>query len=59
MGQKFGDMQTDGHSIAMQGIVGAAQQGVEQSFGSLTTTNNSRAFQGQMDGGSFGKLFNK
>ncbi|KJZ70282.1 hypothetical protein HIM_10326 [Hirsutella minnesotensis 3608] len=58
-GQKFGDMKTDNHSIAMQGIVGVAQPGVDQSFGSLTTTMSSRAFQGQMDLSSFGKLFAK
>ncbi len=34
-------MKTDNDSIAVQGIVGLAQLGVDQSFGSLTTTNNS------------------
>lgn len=58
-GQKFGDMKTDDHSIAMQGIVGVAQPGVDQSFGSLTTTKSSRAFQGQMDASSFSNLFSK
>ncbi|KAK4173757.1 hypothetical protein QBC36DRAFT_335096 [Triangularia setosa] len=58
-GQKFGDMKTDDHSIAMQGIVGVAQPGVDQSFGSLTTTKSSRAFQGQMDSSSFSSLFSK
>lgn len=58
-GQKFGDMKTDNHSIDMQGIVGVAQPGVDQSFNSLTTTMSSRAYQGQMDSGSFGKLFSK
>ncbi|KAK0710402.1 hypothetical protein B0T21DRAFT_387341 [Apiosordaria backusii] len=58
-GQKFGDMKTDDHSIAMQGIVGVAQPGVDQSFGSLTTTKSSRAFQGQMDSSSFSNLFSK
>jgi hypothetical protein len=58
-GQKFGDMRTDNHSIAMQGMVGVVQRGVEQSFGSLTTTTNSRAFQGQMEASSFDKLFGK
>ncbi|KAK4237154.1 hypothetical protein C8A03DRAFT_16260 [Achaetomium macrosporum] len=58
-GQKFGDMKTDNHSIAMQGIVGVAQPGVDQSFGSLTTTMSSRAFQGQMDSSSFGNLFSR
>ncbi|CAP70934.1 uncharacterized protein PODANS_3_9900 [Podospora anserina S mat+] len=58
-GQKFGEMKTDDHSIAMQGIVGVAQPGVDQSFGSLTTTKSSRAFQGQMDAGSFSNLFSK
>ncbi|KAK4233419.1 hypothetical protein C8A03DRAFT_19517 [Achaetomium macrosporum] len=59
IGQKFGNMKTDDHSIAMQGIVGVAQPDVDQSFGSLTTTKSSRAFQGQMDSSSFGKLFSK
>ncbi|KAK4141498.1 uncharacterized protein C8A04DRAFT_39010 [Dichotomopilus funicola] len=58
-GQKFSDMKTDDHSVAMQGIVGVAQPDVDQSFGSLTTTTSSRAFQGQMDSSSFGKLFSK
>ncbi|KAK4194477.1 hypothetical protein QBC40DRAFT_188058, partial [Triangularia verruculosa] len=58
-GQKFGDMKTDDHSIAMQGIVGVAQLGVDQSFGSLTTTKSSRVFQGQMDSSSFSNLFSK
>ncbi|KAL3963000.1 hypothetical protein ACCO45_004523 [Purpureocillium lilacinum] len=58
-GQKFGDMKTDNHSIAMQGIVGVAQPGVEQSFGSLTATISSRAFQGQMDSSSFSNLLGK
>jgi hypothetical protein len=58
-GQKFGDMRTDNHSIAMQGIVGVAQPGMDQSFGNLTTTMSSRAFQGQMDSSSFGRLFSK
>jgi hypothetical protein len=52
-------MKTDNHSTAMQGIVGVAQPGVDQSFGSLTTAMNSRAFQGQMDSSSFDKLFSK
>jgi hypothetical protein len=57
--RQFGDMRTDNHSIAMQGIVGLAHPGVDQSFGSLTTTNNSRAFQGQMEASSFDKLFSR
>ena len=57
--QKFGDMKTDNYSIAMQGIVGLAEAGVDQSFGSLATTRSSRAFQGQMDSSSFDKLFSK
>lgn len=57
--QKFGDMSADNTSIAVQGIVGVAQPGVDQSFGSLTATTSSRAFQGQMDAGSFGKLLEK
>lgn len=56
-GQTFGDLQAD-QSMAMQGIVGQAQQGVDQSFGKLNAANNSRAFQGQMDAGSFARMFN-
>jgi hypothetical protein len=52
-------MNTDNASIAMQRIAGLAQPGVDQSFGSLTTTNNSRAFQGQMEASSFDKLFGR
>lgn len=55
--QRFGDIKVDNHSIAMQGIVGMAQPGVDQSFGSLTAGTSSRAFQGQMEPDSFGKLF--
>jgi hypothetical protein len=50
-------LKTDNNSVGMQGIVGLAQPGVEQFFGGLTTTNNSRAFQGQMEASSFDKLF--
>ena len=57
--QSFGDQETDTQSIAMQGIVGAVQSGVEQSFGNQKTTNSSRAFQGQMDAGSFAAMFRK
>ncbi|ETS76353.1 hypothetical protein PFICI_11740 [Pestalotiopsis fici W106-1] len=56
IGQTFGDLHTD-QSMAMQGIVGEAQQGVDQSFGKLNAINNSRAFQGQMDAGSFAQMF--
>lgn len=56
-GQVFGDMYTD-QSMAMQGIVGQAQEGVDQSFGKLTAKNQSRAFQGQMDASSFAQMFN-
>lgn len=55
-GQTFGDLHVD-QSTAMQGIVGQAQGGVEQSFGSLTARNQSRAFQGQMDASSFARMF--
>ncbi|KAH7303714.1 hypothetical protein B0I35DRAFT_446187 [Stachybotrys elegans] len=55
-GQTFGDMQID-QSFAMQGIVGGAQRGVDQSFGKLSVQNNSRAFQGQMDAASFARMF--
>jgi hypothetical protein len=58
-GQSFGDMQTDDHSVAMQGIAGVAQGKVEQSFGTLMTTKNSRAFQGQMGERSFAVMFGK
>lgn len=56
-GQSFGDMQTDGNSMAMDGIVGPPQAGVEQTFGSITTTNYSKAFRGQMDPSSFAVMF--
>ncbi|KAK6860963.1 hypothetical protein PG995_004599 [Apiospora arundinis] len=55
-GQSFGDMQID-QSLAMQGIVGEAQKGVDQSFGKLSAQNNSRGFQGQMDAASFARMF--
>ncbi|KAK8120308.1 hypothetical protein PG999_004428 [Apiospora kogelbergensis] len=55
-GQSFGDMQID-QSLAMQGIVGEAQKGVNQSFGKLSAQNNSRGFQGQMDAASFSRMF--
>ncbi|ETS78636.1 hypothetical protein PFICI_10698 [Pestalotiopsis fici W106-1] len=56
-GQTFGDMHLD-QSMAMQGIVGQAQEGVDQSFGKLTAQNKSRAFQGQMNATSFAQMFN-
>ncbi|KAK8070570.1 hypothetical protein PG997_010773 [Apiospora hydei] len=55
-GQTFGDMQVD-KSIAMQGIVGAAQKGVEQTFGNLVAQNESREFQGHMDSNAFAAMF--
>ncbi|KAK8037374.1 hypothetical protein PG991_000720 [Apiospora marii] len=55
-GQTFGDMNVD-KSTAMQGIVGTAQQGVEQKFGNLVAQNESRAFQGQMDSNAFSTMF--
>ncbi|KAK8103018.1 hypothetical protein PG984_016164 [Apiospora sp. TS-2023a] len=55
-GQAFGDMQLD-KSTAMQGIVGTAQEGVEQTFGNLVAQNESRAFQGQMDSNAFSTMF--
>lgn len=55
-GQTFGDTQIY-QSLAMQGVVGEAQDGVDQSFGRLTAQNNSRVFQGQMDAGSFAQMF--
>jgi hypothetical protein len=56
-GQKFGDLLTDDRSIAMQGIVGNRQEGVEQTFGKLTATKESRAFQGQMSSEAFAAMF--
>lgn len=58
-GQRFGDINTDENSTAMRGVVGEVQPGVDQSFGSMTATNNSRAFQGQMDASSFAKFFGR
>jgi len=55
-GQRFGDMKVEG-SRAFQGIVGIAQSGVEQSFGTLTATEDSTAAQGQMDANSFALMF--
>ncbi|KAK8023724.1 hypothetical protein PG993_011790 [Apiospora rasikravindrae] len=55
-GQTFGDMQAD-KSTAMQGIVGAAQKGLEQTFGKMVAQNESRAFQGQLDSNAFAAMF--
>ena len=55
-GQRFGDTKVEG-SRAFQGIVGTAQSGVEQSFGTLTATGDSTAAQGQMDMTSFALMF--
>lgn len=55
-GQKFGTMQLD-KSVGMQGIVGAAQKGVDQDFGDMKASNGSKGFQGKMDSGSFAKMF--
>jgi len=49
-------MQID-KSTAMQGIVGTAQQGVEQTFGRFQAHNESRVFQGQMDSNAFSAMF--
>ncbi|KAK7422974.1 hypothetical protein QQX98_001264 [Neonectria punicea] len=54
--QTFGIMQLD-KSVGMQGIVGIAQQSVDQKFGDLKASNESRGFQGQMGSDSFDKLF--
>ncbi|KAH6893293.1 hypothetical protein B0T10DRAFT_269889 [Thelonectria olida] len=54
--QTFGKMTLD-KSWGMQGIVGPAQKGVEQTFGDMKGTENSRAFQGQIDTASFSLLF--
>ncbi|PCG93837.1 Hypothetical protein PENO1_081460 [Penicillium occitanis (nom. inval.)] len=56
-GQKFGDLLIDDRSMAMQGIVGTQQEGVEQTFGKLTATKESRAFQGQMSSEAFAAMF--
>lgn len=56
-GQKFGKMQLD-KSRGMQGIVGAAQKGVDQEFGDMSASNDSRGFQGQIDSESFARMFN-
>lgn len=56
-GQKFGNLLTEDRSIAMQGIVGVRQEGVEQTFGSLTATKESKAFQGQMSSDAFAAMF--
>jgi len=58
-GQKFGDMHTDDQSYAMQGIVGEAHNGVEQTFGTMTTSKSSRAFQGQISTDAFAAMFGK
>jgi hypothetical protein len=52
------NMKVEG-SHAYQGIVGTAQSGVEQSFGSLTAKGDSTAAQGQMDAKSFALMFGK
>ena len=58
-GQSFGEMQTDDHSMTMQGIVDMAQDRMKQSFSKLTTMKSSRAFQGQMSENSFAMMFRK
>lgn len=58
-GQNFSEMNTDDQSMAMQGIAGDAHGALEQSFGKMTTSKNSRAFQGQMDAASFAVMFGK
>jgi hypothetical protein len=59
VGQTFGDVSTDDQSLAMKGVAGEAHDGVEQYFGKMTTSKNSRAFQGQMDAASFAVMFGK
>lgn len=56
-GQRFDQATTEDGSVAFQGISGAAQPGVEQSFGKLLTQKNSKAAQGQVTSEDFGKLF--
>ncbi|KAK5634346.1 hypothetical protein RRF57_010060 [Xylaria bambusicola] len=58
-GQTFGNMSIDGESYGMQGIVGKPQNSIDQSFESMTATNKSRAFQGQMDAASFAAMFDR
>jgi hypothetical protein len=52
-------MKTDDNSIAMQGTLGVPKDIVVQSFGKMTVTNDSRAFQGQMSGDDFAKFMGK
>ncbi|KAN0068450.1 hypothetical protein V8E54_013174 [Elaphomyces granulatus] len=52
-------MKTDDNSIAMQGTLGVPKDIVVQSFGKMTVTNDSRAFQGQMSGDDFANFMNK
>lgn len=55
-GQSFGKMDLD-RSSGMQGIVGVPQQKVEQTFGDVRASNQSRGIQGQIDSKSFAILF--
>ncbi|KAI1178046.1 hypothetical protein F4777DRAFT_576354 [Nemania sp. FL0916] len=57
--QTFGEMSTTKDSKAMQGIVGKANHGIEQSFKNMMTSNKSRGFQGQLDAASFAVMFGK
>ncbi|KAI5457606.1 hypothetical protein BGZ63DRAFT_393267 [Mariannaea sp. PMI_226] len=54
--QTFGQMRLD-KSWGMQGIVGQAQRGVEQTFGDMDGTEHARGFQGQIDPASFAHMF--
>ncbi|KAM0426325.1 hypothetical protein ACHAPT_008365 [Fusarium lateritium] len=55
-GQQFGNMELNNKSRGMQGIVGTAQQGVDQKFGNFKALNESKGFQGQIDSDSFAKM---
>jgi hypothetical protein len=55
--QKFGELCADEQSLAVQGIVGQAQDGVRQSFGKMAVLKHGRAFQGQIDTASFALMW--
>lgn len=55
--QKFGKMELDETAKGMQGVVGAAQDGLDQSFGDFKAGKEGRGFQGRIDADSFAKLF--
>lgn len=55
-GQTFGDIKAESSRV-FQGIVGIAQTGLAQSFGSVTATDQSTAPPGRMDANSFALMF--